>query len=600
MVRKFLQGLNILFLLLIIISTFCSCTGEMNMLDGNNNEQINFSVFVPEWKNTDSLSRCKTSRATPITDASLSTSNTFDLIADQNDGTGNYCTFIDKEAVSFTNSIWQTTSSNYYWSGIANKTVNFYAYYPTSISGNISHTTGSAPTLLYTVSDDVTSQIDIIAATSNSVPGSTTSSTPLIFNHIFSAVKFSVGASGLPSGTIKSISISGIHNSGTYTFGSGWSNVKGSNTFVISPSTVITGTSGVSITSDTYTLMMIPQIFSNATISLVYSNGTTFSTTISGTWNAGGVYTYNLSKTIVRNYDYTGAAQTFTAPYTGTYKIECWGAQGGTISNQNFPYPDGGLGGYTSGNIYLLSGTVLYIYVGQKGSLLNEMYRTYNGGGMGAANDGACSSGGGETDIRIIGGEFGEFNSIKSRIMVAGGGGGCERSYLAGAAGGLVAYNSNNTSINNFIVNQTNGYRLCFGENADLSITASGAGGGYQGGVTGDAIGMGTLYLGSTGGSSFISGHNGCNAINYDKTITGTRTVNSLNETYDICSFTGQSILYINGVPYVFNNTKMIDGQGFNWTDTKGTLYGMPSPTGGTETGHSGNGYARITFVSAN
>lgn len=44
----------------------------------------------------------------------------------------------------------------------------------------------------------------------------------------------------------------------------------------------------------------------------------------------------------------------------------------------------------------------------------------------------------------------------------------------------------------------------------------------------------------------------------------------------------------------------MIDGQGFSWTDIKGTLFGMPSPVGGTETGHTGNGYARITFISAN
>jgi hypothetical protein len=26
----------------------------------------------------------------------------------------------------------------------------------------------------------------------------------------------------------------------------------------------------------------------------------------------------------------------------------------------------------------------------------------------------------------------------------------------------------------------------------------------------------------------------------------------------------------------------------------------MPAPSGGSETGHAGNGYARITFVSAN
>lgn len=67
--------------------------------------------------------------------------------------------------------------------------------------------------------------------------------------------------------------------------------------FTVSPSTAITGAAEVNITSDVYTLMMIPQVFNNATVSLVYNNGTTFSTTISGTWNAGEVYTYNLSKT---------------------------------------------------------------------------------------------------------------------------------------------------------------------------------------------------------------------------------------------------------------------------------------------------------------
>ena len=30
-----------------------------------------------------------------------------------------------------------------------------------------------------------------------------------------------------------------------------------------------------------------------------------------------------------KNFDYTGGIQTFTAPDTGTYKLEVWGAQGG-------------------------------------------------------------------------------------------------------------------------------------------------------------------------------------------------------------------------------------------------------------------------------
>ena len=60
MVKKFLRGINVSFLLLIIISTFSSCANEMNVFGGNNNERINFLVSVPEWKNIDSLATTKT------------------------------------------------------------------------------------------------------------------------------------------------------------------------------------------------------------------------------------------------------------------------------------------------------------------------------------------------------------------------------------------------------------------------------------------------------------------------------------------------------------------------------------------------------------
>ena len=108
--KKFLRGVNVLFLLLIIISLFSSCANEMNIFEGNNNKQINFSVSVPEWKNTDSLATTKTSRAMPVGGTSLSTSNTFNLIADQNDGAGNYSTLINSQAVSYTNNIWKTSN----------------------------------------------------------------------------------------------------------------------------------------------------------------------------------------------------------------------------------------------------------------------------------------------------------------------------------------------------------------------------------------------------------------------------------------------------------------------------------------------------------
>ena len=265
-----------------------------------------------------------------LVETHFDTSNSFNVIADVNKG-GNWSTEVNNENVSYStaNNIWQT-SATHYWPGTSS-TMNFYAYYPTSISGSITHNAGSAPVLSYTVPDKVADQIDILASSKTGVVGDSYNQTPVDFKHIFAAVQFCVGSSGLPSGTISSITISGIKNSGDYTFGSGWTLNSNAKTFTVFPSTTINGTSGENITSGTYTLLMIPQAFSNATVTLIYSNGTTFSTTISGTWTANNIYTYQLSKSIVYNFDYTGDAQTFTAPYTGTYKIQCWGGCGNTV-----------------------------------------------------------------------------------------------------------------------------------------------------------------------------------------------------------------------------------------------------------------------------
>ncbi|WP_081618598.1 fimbrillin family protein [Segatella paludivivens] len=608
--KKSLRDINVSLLLLIVISLFCSCTGEMNIFEGNNNKQINFYVSVPEWKNTDSLATTKTSRSTPIMDTSFGADKSFNLIADQNDGAGNYSTLIDKESVSFTNNIWQTTPSHYYWSGFANKTVNFYAYYPISISGSISHTAGSAPTLLYTIPPDASNQIDIITAINPNILGSTVTSTSLTFNHIFAAVKFAVGTSGLPSGTIKSITINGIKNSGTYTFGSGWTLGSTTSLFTVSPSTTIIGANGENITSDAFTIMMIPQAFNNATVSLVYNNGTTFSAKISGTWNAGEAYTYKLSKTIVFNYNYTGAVQTFTAPYTGTYKIECWGAKGGDDPcNGGAVY---GKGAYTSGYIKFTSEKQLFIYVGGVGNSIYKQinYGGWNGGGTSTSNANISfpSGGGGATDIRLImhSGSDGwsGISSLRSRIMVASGGGGCftdgagtiAHGANGGGSQGYAPYNTVNSQYTESMYDGTGTTQTSCGScpayndpnwfdykyikdgtinpwgyfgyanqtYVDL-FWAGGGGGGWWGGLA-------IHGRGGSGGSSFISGMSGCVAISAD----GTQNA-SVN------------YMTINGIIYTFTSPVMKDGAS-----------SMPSPTGGTETGHSGNGYARITFVSAN
>ena len=110
------------------------------------------------------------------------------------------------------------------------------------------------------------------------------------------------------------------------------------------------------------------------------------------------------------NFAYSGGVQTFTAPYTGEYLLEVWGAQG------EGPY--GGMGGYSKGTITVDKGTQLRIYVGGRSG--------YNGGGAGGY------SGGGGTDIRLGG------TTLAKRIIVAGGGGGTgNRSTYGGSGGGI-------------------------------------------------------------------------------------------------------------------------------------------------------------------
>ncbi|MFL8675736.1 glycine-rich protein [Clostridioides sp. GD02404] len=131
--------------------------------------------------------------------------------------------------------------------------------------------------------------------------------------------------------------------------------------------------------------------------------------------------------TTVYEFNCTGSEQSVTLK-PGKYKFECWGARGGT---RGTPYESGfyyGYGGYCSGEITLKKETTLYLYVGLDG---RKDYR-FNGGGSGSS-----ASGGGATDIRLIGGEWDNEQGLLSRIIVAGGGGGTIDTYRGGDGGGL-------------------------------------------------------------------------------------------------------------------------------------------------------------------
>ena len=241
-------------------------------------------------------------------------------------------------------------------------------------------------------------------------------------------------------------------------------------------------------------------------------------------------------------FTYTGDAQLFTAPVDGVYKIEAWGAQGGDGRYSNtVEYRDaaaGGKGAYVAGSIELKAGDTLYVYVGGQGGRTTYYSTTggaggWNGGGNGgtdtdssAREDGA--GGGGATDIRLTDGVWNNTASLRSRIMVAGGGGGSSslvNDIRIGRPGGTLTAKG----VTPYTVGGTQTTGGGFGIGADgWSETQSsrnyggfgGGGGGYYGGAFGqlypDAYGVG-----GAGGSSFISGYLGCNAINASGAHTG-------------------------------------------------------------------------------
>ncbi|MDO4995844.1 MAG: glycine rich domain-containing protein [Bacilli bacterium] len=297
-------------------------------------------------------------------------------------------------------------------------------------------------------------------------------------------------------------------------------------------------------------------------------------------------------------YDYAGSPQTFKAPHTGSYKVELWGASGSP------QYSNGRSGGgYTSGNIHLEKNDVLYVYVGGQGESFNFGSQVYH------------KDGGGATDVRLVGGSWSNFDSLKSRIMVAAGGGSSGGTNAwdsgepyGGAAGGLNGYKggdfySYKTTLRVGPDGATQTTGTSFGNSKYQGAWQPSGGNGYFVGLSKGATGISGVYS-TGGGSSYISGHIGCVAIEETSTednITFPTKHGVLCDdgTIDIDCSIHNSTIY-------FTNTTMIDGMGKEWkyhdgdtevsasTDT----VGMPTFDGsGTMIGNQSNGYAKITYL---
>lgn len=271
----------------------------------------------------------------------------------------------------------------------------------------------------------------------------------------------------------------------------------------------------------------------------------------------------------VMNFDYTGSVQTTTLT-PGRYKLECWGAEGG-IGNGG----TGGLGGYSKGELLVTQNLTLYMYIGSKGYSKVETV-VFNGGGLAEASSNYNSgSGGGATDISLKKDSWDSTNHFYSRLIVAGGGGGgagASGSGYNGAYGGGEV--GGGVSISNSAHDTVSGGTQTTAGISSTTYTgltggSFGKGGTYQGGGGESGGGGGGGWYGGGAGSYGTAGAGGSGYVYTSTTASNYPSGCLLNSTY-----------------YLSNAQTIAGNQSF------------PSPTGSTETGHSGNGHVKITKLS--
>ena len=281
-------------------------------------------------------------------------------------------------------------------------------------------------------------------------------------------------------------------------------------------------------------------------------------------------------------YDYTGGEQSLIVPVNGIYKLETWGAQGGDGSYG--AYGKAGYGSYSVGEINLLSGNQLFINIGGKGTNATVNNKAYSGGYNGGGNsygwgNTTNGSGGGATHIATSSGILSSLSNNKDKvIIVSGGGGGGGSDYLTnprsvgqapgGSAGGMTGGRGSNPANGDGSYGQ-GGTQTAGGSSILLSRAAGSAGTFGKGGNgwTGGGSGGGSGYYGG-GGSSVWGGSGGGSGY------IGTQSLMNKHMSCYNCTISDDV------------NTKTL-------TNT------CSSSTPTVDCAKQGNGYARITFISA-
>ena len=225
--------------------------------------------------------------------------------------------------------VWQPSSSIYYWPD--NGSLRFLAWAPIDAELDESPVKPSEDvnktTIKYTVPADLSKQRDLVAAATgyNASPaGGVCAPVSLQFKHLCTAVVVKTGATMAP-GTIKSVTVTNVRNSGTYDMlRSAWTLNDATTNYTVSPdmATGSTTAEGTKLNADDATFMLLPQTLgADSKLEVMFHDNISgrdrlLTASLNGAeWPMGKTVTYRLSITPEYELEFTTEPQVQDAHY---------------------------------------------------------------------------------------------------------------------------------------------------------------------------------------------------------------------------------------------------------------------------------------------
>lgn len=246
----------------------------------------------------------------PATRAAMQTSmyNDFKVVAAVKENGNVGAQYYMDDVATKTGTNW-VPSKVYYWPG-SNRQLRFLAWAPTDASFQSVPNNPNATTLQYTTPAEAKNQRDIVAAATGFIsnPSNDATCTPvgLQFKHLCTAVIIKTGKQ-MTAGTIKSVSLKGVKNSGTYDMvNSVWTLNNSTTDFTISPNQATTSTTpnGTNLNAGESTFMLLPQTLgADSKLEVAFHDNISgrdriLSASLNGAeWPMGKTVTYRLSIT---------------------------------------------------------------------------------------------------------------------------------------------------------------------------------------------------------------------------------------------------------------------------------------------------------------